>query len=42
MEKEPTMTSSRKRPSIDDDEFDELIEKTVNRKRKCITKHWQR
>lgn len=35
-------TSSRKRMSIDDDDFDKLIEKSVDRKRECITKHWQR
>lgn len=37
-----TSTSSRKRMSIDDDDFDKLIEKSVDRKRECITKHWQR
>jgi hypothetical protein len=42
VEKEPPITNSRKRLSMDDDDFDELIEKTVDRKRECITKHWQR
>ncbi|KAI8875290.1 hypothetical protein K501DRAFT_263983 [Backusella circina FSU 941] len=42
VEKEPPITNSRKRLSMDDDDFDKLIEKTVDRKRECITKHWQR
>lgn len=34
--------SSRKRLSMDDDDFDKLIEKATDRKRECVTKHWQR
>lgn len=42
VEKELPTTSSRKRMSIDDDDFDKLIEKSLDRKREFITKHWQR